>query len=91
MAHPHLSLARGAVRGWDRDNFHYFQLIKALARHFRFEVDTPFQELPEHVRKLILHGSGSEALDFDYQNSKGESYQRRHPFEGVIPLSLIHI
>ncbi|MBK7540895.1 MAG: excinuclease ABC subunit UvrA [Candidatus Competibacteraceae bacterium] len=85
VAHPHLSLARGAVRGWDRDNFHYFQLIKALARHFRFEVDTPFQELPEHVRKLILHGSGSEALDFDYQNSKGESYQRRHPFEGVIP------
>ena len=85
VAHPHLSLARGAVRGWDRDNFHYFQLIKALARHFRFEVDAPFQELPERIRKVILHGSGGEAIDFDHQNSRGETTHRRHAFEGVIP------
>ncbi|MBL8258382.1 MAG: excinuclease ABC subunit UvrA, partial [Candidatus Competibacteraceae bacterium] len=85
VAHPHLSLARGAVRGWDRDNFHYFQLIKALARHFRFEVDAPFQELPERIRKVILHGSGGEAIDFDYRNSRGETTHRRHAFEGVIP------
>ncbi len=85
VAHPHLSLARGAVRGWDRDNFHYFQLIKALARHFRFEVDAPFQELPERIRKVILHGSGGEAIDFDHQNSRGETTHRRQAFEGVIP------
>jgi len=85
VTHPHLSLARGAVRGWDRDNFYYFQLIKALARHYRFEVDAPFQELPERIRKLILHGSGGEVIDFDYQNSRGETYHRRHAFEGVIP------
>lgn len=85
VAHPHLSLARGAVRGWDRDNFYYFQLVKSLARHYGFEVDKPFQELPERIRKLILHGSGGEAIDFEYTNSRGETYHRRHPFEGVIP------
>ncbi|QQS53368.1 MAG: excinuclease ABC subunit UvrA [Candidatus Competibacteraceae bacterium] len=84
-AHPHLSLARGAVRGWDRDNVHYFQLIKSLARHYAFEVDTPFQDLPERVRRLVLHGSGGEAIDFEHSNSRGETHHRRHPFEGVIP------
>ncbi|MBK8509592.1 MAG: excinuclease ABC subunit UvrA [Candidatus Competibacteraceae bacterium] len=85
VTHPHLSLARGAVRGWDRENFYYFQLIKALARHFHFDVEVPFQDLPERIRAIILHGSGGEAIDFDYQNSRGESYRRRHSFEGVIP------
>ncbi len=85
VAHPHLSLARGAVRGWDRENFYYFQLVKSLSRHYGFELDQPFQELPERVRKLVLHGSGNEAVDFEYTNSRGETYQRRHPFEGVIP------
>ncbi len=85
MAHPHLSLARGAVRGWDRDNFHYFQLIKSLARHYGFDVEKPFQELPERIRTLVLHGSGGEAIDFEYANSRGETYHRRHSFEGVIP------
>ncbi len=84
-AHPHLSLARGAVRGWDRDNVHYFQLIQSLARHYGFEVDTPFQDLPERIRRLILHGSGGEAIDFEYTNSRGETHRRRHSFEGVIP------
>ena len=84
-AHPHLSLARGAVRGWDRDNFYYFQLIKSLARHYGFEVDTPFQDLPERIRRLVLHGSGGEAIDFEYTNSRGETHRRRNPFEGVIP------
>ena len=84
-AHPHLSLARGAVRGWDRDNFYYFQLIKSLARHYGFEVDTPFQELPERIRTLVLHGSDGETIDFEYTNSRGETYHRKHSFEGVIP------
>ena len=85
VAHPHLSLARGAVRGWDRDNFYYFQLLKSLARHYGFAVDQPFQELPERVRRLVLYGSGTEAIDFEYTNSRGETYHRRHAFEGVIP------
>jgi excinuclease ABC subunit A len=85
VAHPHLSLARGAVRGWDRENFYYFQMIQALARHFHFEVDQPFQDLPERIRQLILHGSGGEVINFDYQNSRGETSHRRHAFEGVIP------
>lgn len=85
VAHPHLSLAKGAVRGWDRENFYYFQMIKTLARYFQFDVNTPFQELPEHIRTVILQGSGHESLDFDYQNSRGETTHRRHPFEGVIP------
>jgi excinuclease ABC subunit A len=92
VAHPHLSLARGAVRGWDRENFYYFQLIKALARHFHFEVDTPFQELPERIRTLILHGSGHEALDFDYHNSKRRDHPsspsvRGHDSQHAAPLS----
>ncbi len=85
VAHPHLSLARGAVRGWDRDNFYYFQLLKSLARHYDFAVDQPFQELPERVRKLVLYGSGNESIDFEYTNSRGETYHRRHAFEGVVP------
>ena len=85
VAHPHLSLARGAVRGWDRENFYYFQLVKSLSRHYGFDLDKPFQELPERVRKLILHGSGGEVIDFEYTNSRGETHHRRHPFEGVIP------
>jgi excinuclease ABC subunit A len=84
-AHPHLSLARGAVRGWDRDNFYYFQLIQSLARHYHFDVDQPFQELPERIRQIVLHGSGQEIIEFAYTNSRGETYQRRHAFEGVIP------
>ena len=84
-AHPHLSLARGAVRGWDRDNFYYFQLIQSLARHYHFDVDQPFQELPERIRQIVLHGSGQDTIEFAYTNSRGETYQRRHAFEGVIP------
>jgi excinuclease ABC subunit A len=85
VAHPHLSLARGAVRGWDRDNVHYFQLIKSLAQHYGFALDTPFQELPAPIRTILLHGSNGEVIDFTYTNSRGETQIRRHAFEGVIP------
>ncbi len=85
VVHPHLSLAQGAVRGWDSDNIHYFQLIQSLARHYRFDAERqPFQSLPESVRTVILHGSGSELIDFAYANSRGETQHRRHAFEGVI-------
>ncbi len=85
VVHPHLSLARGAVRGWDRDNGYYFRLIQSLAQHYGFDVDQPFQALPERIRQIILQGSGSEAIDFEYVNSRGEHSVRRHHFEGVIP------
>ena len=64
VLHPHLSLAGGAVRGWDRRNEHYFQLIQSLARHYGFDIETPWTELPEQVRQVLLHGSGDEAIEF---------------------------
>ena len=84
-AHPHLSLAGGAVRGWDRRNAWYFQLLQSLARHYQFDIETPFDELPEKIRKVILRGSGDEVISFRYVNERGGSVARRHAFEGVIP------
>ena len=84
-AHPHLSLAGGAVRGWDRRNAWYFQLLQSLARHYKFNIETPFDALSEKIRRVILHGSGTEVIAFRYVNERGGSVARRHPFEGVIP------
>ncbi|MCP5153654.1 MAG: excinuclease ABC subunit UvrA [Ectothiorhodospiraceae bacterium] len=88
VAHPELSLPGGAVRGWDRRNTHYFQIVKALAAHYDFELDSAFEDLPEAVRQAILYGSGDEAIAFRYGGdaSTGRGGKvRRHPFEGVIP------
>src|ERR1700751_1072872 len=85
VLHPHLSLAGGAVRGWDRRNEHYFQLIQSLARHYTFDIETPWTELPEHVRHVLLNGSGDEAIGFSYRESSGRKYHKRHPFEGILP------
>ena len=82
---PQLSLADGAVRGWDRRTTYYFQLIKSLGRHYGFDVETPFAELPEAAQHKVLYGSGKEKIEFNYINSRGAVYQRRHTFEGVIP------
>ena len=84
VAHAHLSLAGGAVRGWDRRNAYYFQIIKALAEHYGFDVDDPFDELPEKIRAVILYGSGDEIIEFHYFGERG-TQKRRHPFAGVIP------
>src|SRR5437660_7259054 len=84
VLHPHLSLAGGAVRGWDRRNDHYFHLIQSLAKHYGFDIETPWTELPEHVRNVLLHGSGTEAIEFSYREAAGRS-RRRHPFEGILP------
>ncbi|MEJ2514193.1 MAG: excinuclease ABC subunit UvrA [Gammaproteobacteria bacterium] len=84
-AHPHLSLAGGAIRGWDRRNAYYFQLVQSLASHYGFEVETAFGELPEEIRRTILFGSGDEAIDFRYFDGRGGSVKRRHRFEGIIP------
>jgi excinuclease ABC subunit A len=82
---PHLSLAGGAVRGWDRRNVYYFQLIQSLARYYKFNIETPFEDLPEKIRKLILQGSGDEAIPFTYTNERGGKSSRKHAFEGVLP------
>jgi len=84
-AHPHLSLADGAVRGWDRRNAYYFQMIRSLARHYGFDLETPFQELPQAIRQTILFGSGKETIEFQYLTGHGDLSPRRHPFEGIIP------
>ena len=80
-----LSLPEGAIRGWDRRNAYYFQLIKSLARHYEFAIDTPFAELGEQLRQVILHGSGGEEIEFEYLHSKRGVVRRTHSFEGVIP------
>jgi excinuclease ABC subunit A len=85
VAHPELSLAGGAVRGWDRRNAYYFQIISALARHFEFDIETPFEELPPEIRDIILNGSRDEVISFQYLNERHGTVKRRHPFEGIIP------
>jgi len=79
-----VSLAGGAVRGWDRRNAYYFQIIQALAKHYGFDVDTPFEELPKKVRHIVLYGSGDEIIEFRYFGDTGVQ-KRRHPFAGIIP------
>jgi excinuclease ABC subunit A len=85
VAHPTLSLAAGAVKGWDRRNQFYFQMLQSLAAYYEFDIDTPFDELPEKVRKLILFGSGKEEIPFSYINERGRATVRAHVFEGIIP------
>ena len=84
VVNPDLSLASGAVRGWDRRNAHYFQLIQSLARHYAFDIETPWTELPAQVHKVLLYGSGDEAIEFRYTEGKKTS-RKRHPFEGILP------
>ncbi len=80
-----LSLPDGAIRGWDRRNAYYFQLIKSLAKHYGFAIDTPYKELDEDIRRIILYGSGAEEIVFEYLHSKRGIVRRSHAFEGVIP------
>jgi excinuclease ABC subunit A len=80
-----LSLAEGAIRGWDRRNFYYFQMLTALASHYGFALDTPLCELSPQHRDVILRGSGSEEIDFQFLNERGDTHTRRHRFEGILP------
>lgn len=85
VAHPELSLASGAIRGWDRRTIFYFQLLQGLAAHYGFDVETPWQELTDEARNAVLYGSGEEVIEFPYVSEKGTVTLRSHPFEGVIP------
>jgi len=83
--HPELTLAEGAIKGWDRRSVYYFQLLNSVADHYGVDMDTPFEALPEDFQQVVLHGSGKEEITFKYVNSRGQIIERDHPFEGVIP------
>ena len=82
---PELSLAEGAIHGWDRRNIYYFQMLGSIADHYGFDVATPFNELSEKHQKVVLRGSGNEKIHFRYVNDRGDEYTRAHAFEGIIP------
>ena len=82
---PHLSLAGGAIRGWDRRNAYYFQLIQCLAEHYDFDIEEPFEELSAKIQEVVLFGSGKERIKFRYFDGRGGAVARRHRFEGIIP------
>ena len=85
VTHAELSLSAGAIRGWDRRNAYYFQMLESLASHYRFDIDTPFGQLPQQIRDAILYGSGGEPVTFTYFNDNGGSVVKTRPFEGIIP------
>jgi excinuclease ABC subunit A len=85
VAFPQLSLASGAIKGWDRRNQFYFQMLQGLAKHVGFDVDRPFAKLPERVQNIILYGSGDEKIPFTYLSDRGRPLVREHVFEGIIP------
>jgi len=83
--HPHLSLAGGAIRGWDRRNAYYFRLIQSLARHYGFDIETPWEELPQTTRQVLLYGSAEERIEFRYLDARGGTSKRTHRWEGILP------
>jgi len=85
VAYPHLSLAAGAIKGWDKRNQFYFQMLDSLAAHYGFDTGIAFEELPEAIRQIVLYGSGREQIKFRYLNEKGTRFDRSHVFEGIIP------
>ncbi|WP_197329716.1 excinuclease ABC subunit UvrA [Ralstonia syzygii] len=85
VAFPNLSLASGAIKGWDRRNQFYFQMLQSLAAFYDFDTDTPFEELPKDVQDVVLQGSGKQQIPFTYINERGRTTVREHAFEGIIP------
>ncbi|WP_413478744.1 excinuclease ABC subunit UvrA [Vibrio hibernica] len=79
-----LSLANGAIRGWDKKNFYYFQMLNALAEHYEFDLKHPFNQLPKKIRDVVLNGSKKEEIEFKYVNDRGDIRVKRHPFEGIL-------
>ncbi len=84
MADPSLSLSQGAIRGWDKRHSYYHQLLICLAKHYKFSVDEPYEELSEEIHNTILHGSDEEDIVFEYMNEQGRKFKRKHPFEGIM-------
>ena len=84
VQNPSISLANGAIKGWDRRNFYYYQMLTSLAKHYHFDIETPFEELPKKIQQIILHGSGKEEIEFQYMNDRGDVVLRHHVFEGIL-------
>ncbi len=85
VVNPNLSLAGGAIRGWDRKTTYYYQMIQSLATHYGFDIETPFEQLPRKMQNIVLYGSGKEKVEFFYANSRGMQVKKLHRFEGVLP------
>jgi excinuclease ABC subunit A len=85
VVNPDVSLAGGAIRGWDRRSVYYFHMLKSLAKHYKFDIEKPFEKLSKKVQSIILYGSGKTKIEFTYSNDRGDVMQRNHRFEGVIP------
>jgi excinuclease ABC subunit A len=89
VAFPSLSIASGAIKGWDRRNGYYFSMIESVAKHYKFDVDAPFESLPASVQQVLLNGSAAEEIKFNYTmesgNFAGKKLTKKHPFEGIIP------
>jgi excinuclease ABC subunit A len=85
VVHPELSLAGGAIRGWDRRNSYFFQLVQSLSEHYGFDIEQPFDQLETKVRDVVLFGSGDERIVFTYLDGRGGSVERSHRFEGIVP------
>ncbi|QOR22964.1 excinuclease ABC subunit UvrA [Haemophilus parainfluenzae] len=79
-----ISLAGGAVKGWDRRNFYYYQMLTSLAKHYKFDIETPYEDLPQKIKNIVMHGSGKEEIEFQYMNDRGDVVIRKHPFEGIL-------
>ncbi len=86
LSQPSLSLSKGAIQGWNSQNPYYFSLLTALAKHYRFSLDKPFNKLPKNIQKIILYGSKDEEINFHYRTEKGYTYNKKKAFEGVIPM-----
>ena len=84
IANDELSLSDGAVRGWDKRNFYYFQMLKALSEHYKFSLDKPFRKLSDEAIQVVLYGSDKQEIEFKYMNDRGDVVLRKHPFEGII-------
>lgn len=84
VAFPHLSLASGAIKGWDKRNQFYFQMLASLSQHYNFDLEAPFESLPEDVQQTLLFGSGREQITFKYLNERGTFFSKSHTFEGII-------
>jgi excinuclease ABC subunit A len=85
VAFPHMSLASGAIKGWDRRNAFFYRMLESLAMHYGFDIETAYDQLPETVHNVILHGSGHEVIPFIYMAENGRRTTRKHSFDGVIP------
>lgn len=85
LQHPEATLASGAIKGWDRRAVYYFQMLTSVAEHYQIDLETPWEQLPEPFREVLLHGSGTEDIVFRYVNSRGQIMEKAHPFEGILP------